>query len=300
MAVLDAPRTLQSRALRTAADAPSLGQVGSWRLTRLVSEGRLCRVYQAMPAEGIPRPAGYALKLLSPELDDEPEAVACFCREAEVGREVSHAHLVSVLSAHTNAAPHYLVMPWLSGETLTARLKSGPLTPSAAFWIARQVAEALDALHQAGWKHGDVKPDNILVSPQSHATLVDLGFAQRCDEPATHNNHCLLGTLAYMAPERFDARSANDIRSDLYSLGVTLYEMLAGRVPFTGRTAAEIIRQHRSARPDNLRRQLPHLPREAAALVTCVLAKEPLRRPQTPRELLDQLVRVEISLLADR
>jgi serine/threonine-protein kinase len=297
-AVVDARQSLVCRALRV--DEPGLGQIGSWHLTRLVSGGRLCRVYQATPAEGAARPPAYALKVLAPEYELDPQAVACICREAEVGREVTHPHLVTALSAHTQEAPYYLVMPWLSGTTLAACLKSGPLMPSTACWVARQTAEALDALHQAGWVHADVKPDNILLSPQRHATLLDLGFAHRRDEAAREEGGCLLGTISYMAPETFDVHHAGDVRSDIYSLGVTLFEMLAGRVPFAGRNAAEIIRQHRGARPDNLRSLLPHLPRQATALLGQMLAKEPLRRPQTPREVIDQLVRLELSLLADR
>jgi serine/threonine protein kinase len=137
----------------------------------------------------------------------------------------------------------------------------------------------------------------MLLSPQHHATLLDLGFARRQDEAAC-GEHCLLGTLAYMAPEQFDDRHGADIRSDIYSLGVTLFEMLSGRRPFAARNAAELIRQHRSHRPDSLRRLLPDLPREAAALVAHMMAKHPLRRPQS-RELVDQLVRLEVSLLAE-
>jgi serine/threonine-protein kinase len=237
------------------------------------------------------------LKLLSPEWEDEPSAVACLQREAVVAREVDNAHLVSVLAAHTGAAPYYVVMPWLEGATLAANLASvGRLPPATALWIARQVAEALEALHQAGWTHGDVKPENIFLSAQRHATLLDLSFAQRRNEQSVGDCR-LLGTIAYMAPEKFDGYCVADIRSDLYSLGVTVFEMLAGRVPFPGHNAAEVIRQHRGTRADNIRRRLPSLPREAGALVAQMLAKEPLRRPQTPRELIDQLVRLEISLL---
>ncbi len=122
-----------------------MGQVGSWRLTRLVSEGRLCRVYQAAPAGNASlKTAAYALKLLSPQWHDDVASVACIEREALLGREVSHAHLVPVLAAHTVASPYYLVMPWISGATLRAHLTSqDSIAPAAAFWIARQVAEAL-------------------------------------------------------------------------------------------------------------------------------------------------------------
>ncbi len=298
-AALQAVRTAALRASVTAAPLPLVGQVGSWRLTRLVSAGQLCRVYQAAPAESSARTADYAVKLLTPEHEQDSQAVACFRREAEIGSRVAHPHLVPVLMQHATEPPYYLVMPWLAGTTLEAMLRGGPLSIASALWIARQVASALDALHSVGWLHGDIKPANMMVSPLGHTTLLDLGFAVPIEQ-AGWDERSMQGTFSYLAPERFDAHRPTDIRSDLYSLGVTLFEMLTGRVPFTGRSAAEIIGQHRSARPDSVRRFLPHVPREIADLVARMLSKEPLRRPQTPREALDQLARLEISLLAER
>jgi serine/threonine-protein kinase len=259
-------------------------------LTQLLHAGRLCQLYRAAQANGA-KPGAYVVKLLNRECESDPAAVACIRREAQAGQAICHPHLVPVLTSHTSAAPYYLVLPWLEGIALSRELdRLGVLSPTAAIWITRQVAEALDALHQAGWVHGDVKPDNILLSPQGHATLVDLGFAHRSGEGSP------AGTPLYMAPEQF-AGGCTDIRSDLYSLGVTLFEMLTGAVPFDSKDPAELTRQHRGARAAGVRRNHAHLPREVAALVARLLAKEPLRRPQSPRELIQLLVPLEISLL---
>jgi len=214
---------------------------------------------------------------------------------------VSHPHLISILSAAVASPPYYVVMPWLAGTTLAGMLASGEAVAwPVALWITRQVAEGLDALHGAGWMHGDVKPGNIFLSPEGHATLLDLGFARRSggEEPAVER--CVTGTWHYMAPERFSSRSRADARSDLYSLGVVLFEMLSGRTPFVGASAAELAQQHREARVAGLAEVAAPLPGDARTLLRQMLAKDPLRRPQTPREVVDRLVAAEIGSLAER
>ena len=154
-----------------------------------------------------------------------------------VGRSMRSPHLVPVLDAHTEGA-HLLPGHALAeGETLARRLSqpfAPPLPTTFAVWIARQVAEALDALDQAGWTHADVKPANIMVSPMGHATLLDLGLAHRPADEDHGLAGILVGTPWYMAPETLLSAVRPDIRSDIYSLGAVLYEMLAGRLPFSG------------------------------------------------------------------
>ena len=167
-------------------------------------------------------------------------------------------------------------------------------------WIARQVAEALEALDAAGWMHADVKPSNIFLAPEGHVTLLDLGFARRPLEVGSVVDRCVVGTGSYIAPEMITSALRPDIRSDVYSLGVVLFEMLSGRLPYEGKDLAEVASQHKQARPPDLRRLAPHLPRGVIRLVQQMLAKEPLRRPQSPRELIARLVELEIGSFAER
>jgi eukaryotic-like serine/threonine-protein kinase len=296
--------------------ASTLRLIKQWVPVQLAGEGPLGRVYRARPAGGLAnRGADYALKTLRPPWEDDPRAISLLRREAVVGRAVSHPHLISVLAASVSVPPYYLVMPWLSGATLERRMKeeggrrkskarnhpsSSFLLPPFTFWIARQVAEALDALSAAGWMHGDVKPSNIFVGPDGHATLLDLGFARRIDRPDPGIERWITGTYHYISPEALSPAMPVDIRSDIYSLGVVIYEMLAGRAPFQGRDPGELARQHRGCRAPDLRRLVPDVPAEAAALVHAMLAKEPLRRPQTSRELIERLIAVEIATFSDR
>jgi serine/threonine-protein kinase len=315
--LVDIGSTAQALALPPPDTGATLRRIKQWVPVQLAGEGPLARVYRARPAVGVAnRAADYALKTLRPPWEDDPRAISLLRREAVVGRTVSHPHLISILAAGISAPPYYLVMPWLTGTTLARLGKSGkrktesgplgsPLSAfhfplSAVFWIARQVAEALDALCAAGWMHGDVKPSNIFVGPDAHVTLLDLGFARRIDRPDTGLERWLTGTYRYISPEALSPAMSVDIRSDIYSLGVVIYEMLAGRVPFQGRDPGELARQHRGCRAPELKRLVPDVPAEAAALVHAMLAKEPLRRPQTPRELIERLIAMEIATFSHR
>ncbi len=246
------------------------------------------------------RPAAYAVKLLREPWTHQPAAIDLLRREAFVGRRISHSHVVPVLEAHIQDPPYYLVMPWLEGQSLARLLQSGPLELPTALWYARQAAEGLGALHAGGWMHADVKPANVFVSPEGHVTLLDLGFARRPDETGSIVDRCFAGTPLYIAPEMIVSSLRTDIRSDIYSLGATLFEMLVGRPPFSGPTLAELALQHRQAEPPAMRQLLPEVSRGAARLVREMLAKEPLRRPQTPQELIDRLVGLEVETFSER
>jgi serine/threonine-protein kinase len=276
-------------------------QVGTWRLMGRVGHGRWAGVYRARPVNApLSRPAAYAVKMLHENRQQDPLAIEMLAREARVGRQVSHPHLIAVLESQVKRAPQFLVMPWLEGATLHAFTAERTLLDlPAVLWIARQTAEALAALDQAGWMHGDIKPSNISLSPQGHATLLDLGFARHRDERA-EGPRAIAGTGHYLAPEHVSTAYRPDIRSDIYSLGVVLYQLLAGRLPLEGATLEQMAVAHKQTAPLNLRRAAPHVPPRVAELVHGMLAKDPLRRPQSPTELVAELVRLEIETFSER
>jgi eukaryotic-like serine/threonine-protein kinase len=282
--------------------AESPARAKQWELVEFVARGSLAHIYRARPSgTSANRPATYAVKMLRPCWQNDPEAIRLLRREAMVGQSVSHPHLVPVLTASVSDAPRLLVMPWLEGASLQARMAAGQqFDVSRTLWIARQTAEALDALHAAGWMHGDVTPGNIHISPTGHVTLIDLSFARRGDESGSAADRPIMGTCSYIAPEYFTSALRADIRSDLYSLGVVLFEMLSARLPYPGKTLAEMATQFRQSSPAELARLAPHIPREVVAVVQRLIAREPLRRPQSPRELIDRLISLEVNAFSQR
>jgi serine/threonine-protein kinase len=290
----------ESGLARVGPGADSVTQLGPWKLLRPVGAGSLAWVFRATPADApSERPAAYAIKMLAPAWENDPLAIALLRQEATVGRAVNHPHLIAILSASAAGPPHYLVMPWLAGAALNGRLeRTRPLDLRTALWIARQVASALDGLAQAGWIHGDVKPGNIFLAPDGHATLLDLGFARRIGEEHRLSDRLVLGTPSYMAPELLISASAADIASDVYSLGAVLYEMLSGQLPFAAADLGQLASQHRQNAPPRLDKLAPWLPAEVVQLVRRMLAKDPLRRPP-PAELVRALTAMEIVTLAE-
>jgi serine/threonine-protein kinase len=282
--------------------AKPLCRVRQWELVEFAGSGSLAKIFRARPAEtGADRPANYAVKLLHPCWENDDQAIRLMQREALVGQSVSHAHLVSILSASVADSPHLVVMPWLEGGSLAARLAEGQsFGVPEALWIARQAAEALDALHTAGWLHGDVTPANLHLSPSGHVTLLDLNFARRHDEFGSAVDRPMMGTCGYLAPEYLTSALRSDIRSDIYSLGVVLFELLAGRRPFRAETLAELAVEHRQSESLDLLRLSPYVPRKIAQLVRQMMATDPLRRPQTPRALVERLVALEIATFSQR
>jgi len=241
------------------------------------------------------------MKMLLPRWEDDPGAIRLLLREVVAGRSVSHPHLISVLSASISRPPRFLVMPWLEGWTLQEHLATERCFDlPEVLWIGRQVAEALQALYAAGWTHGDVKPSNVFLSPQYHVTLLDLGFARRNDETGSAVDRCVTGTCNYIAPELIVSALRADIRSDIYSLGAVLFQMFSGRLPFSGDDLATLATQHKQAAVPDLYRLAPQLPVGVVRLVRAMLSKEPLRRPQTPSELIERLTKLEIATFSER
>lgn len=273
-------------------------EFGTWQLLQLIGQGEWTHVYRSQPRHGGPTAADYAVKVLKPDFEHDPLAISLLQREAEVARQVRHVHLTSVLSHRTHSPPYYLVSPYLPGASLRAALlKTFQLAVPHALWIVRQVAEALDALHGRGWRHGDIKPENILVGPNGHATLLDLGFAEGIQE-ANHGD-VIKGSPAYWSPESCRDDLPCGTASDIYSLGITLYESLTGSCPFVADSAPAMAAAHLEAALPDPRIQAPQMGPRVARLLRAMLAKAPTDRP-TARQLIDRLVDLEIDTLQER
>ena len=173
---LAVPRAVQRALVKRPAH-----HLGRWELVGSLGGGELTQVYLGRPIDRTDEgAASYAIKVLRARWQTNATAIETVVREAFVGRQVTHPHLLPILSAHVHEPPYYVVSPCLRGTTLSRRLEQVGRPPlSLALWLARQTAEALAALHAAGWMHADVKPGNLFVSAPAHITLLDLGFARR-------------------------------------------------------------------------------------------------------------------------
>jgi serine/threonine-protein kinase len=298
MATAESIRTI-TRHDAPASEPPQLvGRLGPWQLVKPLGDGNLTRVYLARPAEAPQNQApAYVVKVLRKEWWRDLQVIDMQRREAWVGSKLSHPNLLPVLSASVEEPPFYVVSPKLEGLTLADLIANrGQLGVPLSLWIARQVADGLAALLEAtGMIHTDVKPANMLISAAGHATLIDFGFVQTSAEASQWATRPLAGTLAYIAPEMITSALAAGPPSDIYSLGVTLYEMLTGTRPWNSDDPAELASLHREAKPTDIREHRPELPAPVVELVHSMLAKDPLRRPGSARELATRLVRLEIQ-----
>jgi len=218
-----------------------------------------------------------ALKLLRETYAEDPEYLERFERELELARRIDSIHVVNVLGYGVRKKVPYLALEYVDGSSLHDALRAhGPYDWAQVRALLIQLAQGLADAHAARVIHRDVKPSNVLIGPDGIAKLTDFGIARGVDLTRMTATSTMLGTPAYLAPE-----GPKDARSDLYSLGIIGYEMLAGAVPFKGTTYQEVIIDHIRTPPD-----LARLPAEARPIVGWLLAKDPAERPQRASELL--------------
>jgi serine/threonine-protein kinase len=228
-----------------------------------------------------------AIKVLDPSLAVDAALEEQFLHEARTIAAAEHPHIVPLYSADSTGGLLYLVMRLLPGHSLEDRIAEGKLPTAEAARIALECARALAAAHAVGVVHRDIKPANILLDANGNATVTDFGIALVTSRPARELLGSTIGTPHYMSPEQSLGEQV-DGRSDVYALGVVLYEMLSGTCPFSGRNATEVIAKHISAPIPKLSEREPETPAALVRLVDRMLAKDPAGRP-TAAELVKEL-----------
>src|SRR6185369_8411217 len=222
-----------------------------------------------------------ALKVLRKGLVDEPALRARFEREATVLASLNHPHIGSLYDVGRHDDAEYLVMEYLEGETLDAKLRRGRLAPHELLLWAIQIAEAVTEAHRVGVLHRDLKPGNIIIT-KGGVKLLDFGLARQVlptSDLSLTAEGALLGTLPWMSPEQLEGKQT-DARSDLFSLGAVLHQMVTGRPPFEAETQAGLIGAILTAEPE------PIEPTQLNHVVKRCLAKDPEERWQTARDVM--------------
>jgi serine/threonine protein kinase len=226
-----------------------------------------------------------ALKILTPERWRKQERLlARFLREMELSRRVAHPNLAWTYDCGFCLDIYYIAMEFIPGKNLSKVVnEDGPIKVPRAARLMAEVASGLHHAHTQGLIHRDMKPSNIMVTPNDHAKVLDLGLAlmegEQEEENVIGGQGYIVGTMDYIAPEQTTDATAVDGRADIYSLGCALYFALAGRVPFPGGSSRDKIRRHRSELPTPLRELAPSVPAGFARLVERMMAKEPDARP---------------------
>ena len=231
-----------------------------------------------------------ALKLLAPNLSEDPGFRARFEREGQVQAALDHDHIVSVYEAGQSEYGLFLAMRLIGGPTLKRLILDGSLDPRRSVRLLAQVANALDAAHEAGLIHRDIKPQNILIGRGDHAYLADFGLIKAPDEARLTGTGQFIGTIDYVAPEQIQADPATPA-SDIYALTGVLYECLTGEVPYPKPSEAATLHAHVMQPPPRLSERRPDLPPALDGVIAAGMAKDPWSRPSRAAELIQSASR---------
>ncbi len=272
-------------------------KLGLFQVIRLLGVGGMGEVYLA---KDLRLNRQVALKILPPNSMADPNANKRFLREAQAAAALEHTHICTIHEIGEEQGLSFIVMQYFEGETLSERIKHTPLKPHEALRFALQVADALSEAHSHGIIHRDIKPANIIITPSNSAQVLDFGLAKKMLVDPSESESSLktflsqpgliMGTVSYMSPEQVRGQDA-DARSDLWSVGVVLYEMLTGKTPFTGANSVEKLAAVLYHEPD-----LQEIPAEIVSILKKALQKSPEDRYQTAEEMIVELKRLKQEL----
>ena len=273
------PRTTSSQMIGTVLS-------GRYKLEAKLGSGGMSTVYLANDGT---LDRAVAVKVMHREMSEQPDQLERFRQEARAVAKLSHPNVVAVIDAGEDGGHPYIVFEYVEGETLKQRIaRLGALDTQEALAYAIEIARGLTVAHARNMVHRDIKPQNVLIDAEGRAKLTDFGISRQLEQDGMTATGRVLGTTDYVAPEQAMGHPV-DIRSDIYSLGVVLYEMLIGQVPFHADSQVGVAMKHVNEELPDVQQRRPELSAAAALVVERATAKDPAERYQEVGEMIDDL-----------
>ena len=280
--------TFQSAVLKELATGSTFA--GRYQVIEELGKGGMGRVYKVFDEKIKEK---IALKLLKPEISRDEQAIQRFSNELRFSRKISHRHVCRMFDLGEADGAHYITMEYVSGEDLKSILRMmGPMSAGKVVLIARQVGEGLAEAHRLGVIHRDLKPQNIMIDREGNVRIMDFGIARSLKVKGLTGAGAVIGTPEYMSPEQIEGQEV-DNRSDIYSLGIILYEMATGRLPFEGDTFLSVALKQKTEQPRNPSELNIQLPEDLNRLILRCLEKSAEKRYQKVEDLLAELGKIE-------
>jgi serine/threonine protein kinase/tetratricopeptide (TPR) repeat protein len=263
---------------------------GRYQIIEELGKGGMGRVYKVHDTKIKEK---VALKLLKPEVASDKEMIERFSNELKLARKIRHKNICGMFDIGEAEGAHFITMEYVSGEDLKTMIRmSTGLTIGTVLSIGKQVCQGLTEAHSLGVVHRDLKPQNIIIDKGGNAKIMDFGIARSIREKGITGAGIMIGTPEYMSPEQTEAKEV-DQRSDIYSLGIILYEMATGRVPFEGETALSVAIKHKTEIPADPKSLNPQIPDDLKRLILKCLEKDKTRRYETTAEVEAELDKIE-------
>jgi serine/threonine protein kinase/tetratricopeptide (TPR) repeat protein len=289
---IEHPKSIEyTRTLKTPIQELTTGSTfaGKYQIIEEIGKGGMGRVYKAQDTEIREK---VALKLIKPEIVADEKTVERFRNELKFTRKIRHKNVCQMYDLNKEEETYYITMEYVSGDDLKSLIrKMGHLSTGQAITIANQICDGLEEAHNVGVVHRDLKPSNIMIDRDGNARIMDFGIARSLKEKGITGAGVMIGTPEYMSPEQVEGKDV-DQRSDIYSLGVILYEMVAGRVPFEGDTPFTVGVKHKSESPQDPREFNTQIPENLSNIILKCLEKDKDARNQNAAEVRSELEKI--------
>jgi TolB-like protein/Flp pilus assembly protein TadD/predicted Ser/Thr protein kinase len=275
--------------------APGSTFAGRYHIYEELGKGGMGKVYKALDKEIEEK---VALKLLNPDIVADSKTIERFRNELKTARQISHKNVCRMYHFGKDEGVYYITMEYVRGEDLKSMIRMmGRLSPGQAVSIARQVCEGLAEAHRLGVIHRDLKPQNVMIDRDGNVKIMDFGIARSLKAKGITGAGIMIGTPEYMSPEQVEGKDADE-RSDIYALGIVLYEMLTGKVPFEGETPLSVALKQKTEIPENPKAINTQITEDLSRLILLCLEKEKEKRYQRIGELIAEFDRIEKGIPA--